>query len=780
MILTFLTAIALLQDSTLVYAGRANRTHVDVPRIDTVATIDGNLDEPVWRRAARLTDFSQYQPVDGRPSAEPTEVLVWYAPDAIYFGIRAREIHGNVVRATHANRDNIDSEDQIQILLDTDNARQIAFLFGVNPYGVQQDGTRSAQFAGGAGGPSATGGGFRTINPLEGSVDLNPDYFFESKGRLVEGGYEVEMRIPFKSLRYQDAKVQSWGIHILRRVQHSGFQDTWAPAIRAAANFLAQSGTLDGLHDLKRGLVLEATPTVTAKADRAAAIGDGSYQRKAELGGDARWGIRQNLTLNGTINPDFSQVEADVGQVLLNERFALFYPEKRPFFLDGLELFDSPNQLIYTRQIVAPLGGVKLAGKLGGTNIASMVVADDRTYSWGGNHSPLFGVSDNHRRNGSSNTLGAVLTAREDGGSYSRVAAGDFRFYHSKLYFAQFQVGSSWTDSLRNRRNGSLYQADWDRTGRAWGFHYTLRSLDPGFNAAAGFVNRTGIIETRAFNRLSFYGDQAALVQTYGSFFGLDRIWNNAGAGHGLAESSESIQPTATLRGGWQVSGALTHSYFAFDPSLYAGLTVQRSVGTSIVVIDTAAFTVPPPEKDELGASFRVTTPTYRVFSGTAGITESQVPIFREAAPGNSSRIDAALDLRPTTAVRSSLQFSRLTIARKSDGSRFSSETIPRIKVEYQISPPIFLRVVGQYAARSRSALRDRSGNPILVNGVLDAGETTNEFSTDWLFSYRPVPGTLVYLGYGSTLEEPREFRFQDLRRTRDGFFGKISYLFRL
>ena len=780
MLLTILAAAALLQDSTLVYSGRANRTHVDVPRIDTVATIDGNLDEPVWRRAARLTDFSQYQPVDGRPSAEPTEVLVWYAPDAIYFGIRAREIHGNVVRATHANRDNIDSEDQIQILLDTDNARQIAFLFGVNPYGVQQDGTRSAQFAGGAGGPSATGGGFRTINPLEGSVDLNPDYFFESKGRLVEGGYEVEMRIPFKSLRYQDAKVQTWGIHILRRVQHSGFQDTWAPAIRANANFLAQSGTLDGLHDLKRGLVLEATPTLTAKADRADTVANGAYQRKSELGGDARWGIRQNLTLNGTINPDFSQVEADVGQVLLNERFALFYPEKRPFFLDGLELFDSPNQLIYTRQIVAPLGGVKLAGKLGGTNIASMVVADDRAYSWGGNHSPLFGVSRIRYDFGSGNTLGAVLTAREDGGSYSRVAATDFRFYHSKLYFAQFQVGSSWTDSLGNRRNGSLYQADWDRTGRAWGFHYTLRSLDPGFNAAAGFVNRTGIIETRAFNRLSFYGDQGALVQTYGSFFGLDRIWNNAGAGHGLAESSESIQPTATIRGGWQLSGALTHSYFAFDPSLYAGLTVQRSAGTAIVVIDTASFTVPPPEKDELGASFRVTTPTYRVFSGTLGVTESQVPIFREAAPGNSSEIDAALDLRPTTAVRGSFQLSRLTIARKSDGSRFSSETIPRIKVEYQISPPIFLRLVGQYAARSRSALRDRNGNPILFNGVLDAGETTNEFSTDWLFSYRPVPGTLVYLGYGSTLEEPREFRFQDLQRTRDGFFGKISYLFRL
>ena len=778
MLFTALIAVALLQDSAAVYDGRANRVHVDVPRIDTVVNIDGSLDEPVWRRAARLNGFSQYQPVDGRPAAEPTEVLVWYAPDAIYFGIRARELHGNVVRATHANRDNIDSEDQIQILLDTDNSRQIAFLFGVNPYGVQQDGTRSAQFAGGAGGASATGGGFRNINPLEGSVDLNPDYFFESKGRLVDGGYEVEMRIPFKSLRYQDARVQSWGLHILRRVQHSGFQDTWAPAIRANANFLAQSGTLDGLHDLRRGLVLEATPTMTAHADRSPALGNGrDYQKKADVGGDIRWGIRQNLTLNGTINPDFSQVEADIGQVLLNERFALFYPEKRPFFLDGLELFDSPNQLIYTRQIVAPKGGVKLTGKLAGLNIASIIAADDKQYSWTGAHSPLFGVSRLRYDFGSNNTLGGVLTAREDGADFSRVAGADFRFYHSKLYFAQFQAAQSWTDSSRNHLNGSLLQGDWDRTGRAWGFHYTLRSLDPDFRAASGFVNRTGIIETRAFNRLTAYGAQGALVQTYSTFLGLDRIWNNAGAGHGLAESTESITPTATIRGGWQLSGALTHSYFAFDPSLYANLTVQRSAGA---VVDTSAFVVPGPEKNELGGSLSLTTPTYRHFGGTASITRGQVPIFREAAPGNSSRIDAALDVRPTTAIRSSLQFSRLTIARREDGSRFSSETIPRVKIEYQVSPPIFLRLVGQYAARSRSTLRDRNGDPILVNGILDTGETTNEFSTDWLFSYRPVPGTLVYLGYGSTLDEPREFRFQNLQRTRDGFFGKVSYLFRL
>ncbi len=782
--LLLLAAAALLQDSTT-YDGRAKRVNVDIPRIDTTVTIDGVLDEPVWKRAARLTGFSQYQPVDGLPAVEPTEVLTWYAADAIYFGVKAREIHGNVVRATHANRDNIDSEDQIQILLDTDNGRQIAFLFGVNPYGVQQDGTRSAQFAGGAGGPQASGGGFRNINPLEGSVDLNPDYYFESKGRLVDGGYEVEIRIPFKSLRYQDARVQTWGLHILRRVQHSGFQDTWAPAIRANANFLAQSGTLNGLHDLRRGLVLEATPTMTAHADRAPTIGNGrDYQQKGELGGDLKWGIRQNLTLNGTVNPDFSQVEADVGQVLLNERFALFYPEKRPFFLDGLELFDSPNQLIYTRQIVAPRAGAKLTGKLGGLNIASIVASDDKLYSWSGAHSPLFGVSRLRYDFGSANTLGAVLTAREDGSDYSRVADLDYRFYHSKLYWAQFQAAHSWTDSLGSAKTGSIFQGDWDRTGRAWGFHYTLRSLDPGFRAAAGFVNRTGIIETRAFNRITFYGAPSALVQTYGSFFGLDRIWNNVGSRHGMEESTESITPSATLRGGWLVSGAVTHSYFAFDPSLYSGLTVEQQVPAVPIgsgpVLDTVAFRVPGPEADEWGGSLSLTTPTFRTFSGTAAMTIGQVPIFDEAAPGRSSRIDGVLAFRPTTAIRGTMQLSRLTINRTNDGSRFSSETIPRVKIEYQVSPPIFLRVVGQYTARSRAPLRDRDGNPILMNGVLDTGENSNQFSADWLFSYRPVPGTLVYLGYGSTLEEPREFRFQNLHRTRDGFFGKISYLFRL
>src|SRR5688500_7891636 len=643
------------QDST--YDGRASRTRVEIPRLDSAVTVDGNLNEAVWTRAARLTGFSQYQPVDGRPAEEPTEVLVWYSAEAIHFGIRATESHGSVVRATSANRDDIASEDHVQILLDTENGKQIAFLFGVNPLGVQQDGTRSAQFAGGAGGASATGGGFRNINPLDGTVDLNPDYVFESRGRLVSGGYEVEVRIPFKSLRYQDEKVQSWGIHVLRRIQHTGYQDTWAPAVRANANFLAQSGTLEGLRDMRRGLVLEATPTMTSRLDGSTRIGrDRVYAGQSEFGGDARWGIRQNLTLNATINPDFSQVEADVGQVLLNERFGLFYPEKRPFFLDGLELFDTPNQLIYTRRIVAPTGGLKLAGRLAGANVATMLVQDDRDQSWGGESRPVFGIARLRRDFGRSYTLGSVLTAREDGDNRSRLAGADFRLYHSKLYFLQFQAAQSWSDSLGTSRDGSLLQADWDRTGRQWGFHYTVRALEPGFGAAAVFVNRTGIIEARTFNRLSFYGAKDALVQTYGSFFMASRLWDYNG-GRPVIDASEAFSPTAALRGGWQLSGSVGRNLFAFDPAAYQGVSVIAPNQ-----IDTVAFTVPEPEENQLGASFRVTTPTLRFFSATAGITRGETPIFREAAPGLSTRIDGALELRPTTALRATLQFSRLVI----------------------------------------------------------------------------------------------------------------------
>ncbi len=775
MILTALLSLAFVQDTTLVYNGRANQTAVPLPRLEGTVRIDGNLDEPVWARAARLTGFSQYQPVDGQPAAEPTEVLVWYGADAIYFGIRARELHGDVVRATRANRDNIASEDHVQLLLDTNNDRRLAYVFGVNPLGAQQDGTRSAAFGGGAGGFSATGGGSRALNRLDGNVDLNPDFAFESRGRLVPGGYEVELRIPFKSLRYQDAAVQDWGIHVLRKVQHSGFQDTWAPAIQADANFLGQAGSLTGLREMRRGLVLDLSPTVTARLDGAPQVPDGwSYDGAGEVGGDVRWGIRQNLTLNGTFNPDFSQVEADVGQVTLNERFALFYPEKRPFFLDGIELFDTPSQLIYTRRIIAPVVGAKLSGKLGPTNVALLGAVDDARYSATGSDRPVFGALRMRRDLGPSGSLGVVATTREEPGAASRLAGADLRLYHGRMYYVEMQAVHSWTEAGAGpSQRGSLLAATWDRTGRSWGFHYTATAIGPEFQAATGFVNRTGIVNGTAYNRLTYYGRPGALVQTAGTFIGLSRIWDYDGLGEGAIEGSESISPSATLRGGWQLSGSVARNFYSYDPRAYTGYAVETSAGVF-------PFELAEGEDNQWSGSLRITTPTFRRFTASASIARSEVPIFSEAAPGRSQRLEGVLDLRPTQGLRVALQATRLTLDRRLEGTRYSSETIPRLKTEYQVTPAIFVRIVGQYTARDRSPLRDRLGRPVRVDGRLDTGATTNEFRMDWLFSYRPAPGTLFYLGYGSTLEEPDEFRFRELRRRVDGFFAKASYLFRL
>src|SRR5256712_762793 len=289
-----------------VYDGRLHQTDVRIPRIDAGVTVDGVLDEEVWHEAALLKGFTQYRPVDSRPAADSTEVFAFYAPDAMYFGIRAYEAHGNVVRATLADRDNIATDDNVQILLDTFNDRRRALLFAVNPLGVQQDGVRSEGLAGAAGGQNA---GFR----FDGVVDLNPDYVYQSQGHVTPWGYEVEVRIPFKSLRYQSGATEDWGIQFIRVTQHTGYEDTWTPVVRASASFLIQSGTLKSLTGLRHGLVMDVTPEFTSRLDGAPAA-PSSYQYEKinpELGVNVRWGITQNLSAAGTVKPHFSPGEPD-------------------------------------------------------------------------------------------------------------------------------------------------------------------------------------------------------------------------------------------------------------------------------------------------------------------------------------------------------------------------------------------------------------------------------------------------------------------------------------
>jgi hypothetical protein len=770
MLLALLLVQSVAQQS--VYDGRLRQIDVRAPRIDgATVRIDGTLDEEVWRQAARLTGFSQYRPVDGRPAEDSTEVLVLYAPDAIYFGIRGFEAHGNVVRATLADRDNIGADDQIQILLDTFNDRRRALLFAVNPLGAQEDGVRSEGLAGAAGGANA---GFR----FDGTVDLNPDYVFQSQGRVTPAGFEIEVRIPFKSLRYQSGETQDWGIQIVRITQHSGYEDTWTPVVRANASFLIQSGTLKELTGLRRGLVMDVNPEFTSRV--AGQPGPTAYhygKADPELGVNVRWGVTQNLSATGTVNPDFSQVEADVGQVTVNERFALFFPEKRPFFLEGLEQFDTPNALIYTRRIGAPVAGAKLTGKVGGTGVAYIGAVDDDARSPTGDH-PVFNLLRLRRDLGSNSTVGLAYTDRLEGSAWNRVLGGDARLIWGKIWYSAAQFAGSWTRAGAGSgvRSGELWEATlYDRTGRSYGNHFRLTGVSADFDAASGFVNRVNIVQGRIFNRFSFYGKPGAWLENATTFIGIEPVWryDDFSKFKSTLEGSISQRWILQLRGAWIATLFWSNNHQRFDPPDYAGYQVD-SAGTPV------AFAVPHGLYNLWSGLGALSTPN-RALKADVSLGYASGPIFAEASEGRALNLFLSLEWKPTTAVRVAGQWPHQRLTRARDGSWFSTANIPRLKLEYQLTRDIFFRYVGQYFAQERDALRDpRSGAALLVGGAVAARSTETEFRNDFLFSYKPTPGTVFFLGYGSSLSEPDPFSFRRLARTGDGFFLKASYLFRM
>jgi hypothetical protein len=759
-------------DPQPVYDGRLRQIEVHLPRIENaVVRLDGVLDEPVWRQAALLKGFTQYRPVDSRPAEDSTEVLVFYAPDAIYFGIRGFERHGNVVRATLADRDNIGADDQIQILLDTFNDRRRALLFAVNPLGAQEDGVRSEGLAGAAGGANS---GFR----FDGVVDLNPDYVYQSQGRVTAAGFEIEVRIPFKSLRYQSAETQDWGIQIVRLTQHTGYEDTWTPVRRANASFLIQSGTLKNLTGLRRGLVMDVNPEFTSRVNGAPGASTYRYGKAdPQLGVNLRWGITQNLSATGTVNPDFSQVEADVGQVTVNERFALFFPEKRPFFLEGLEQFDTPNALIYTRRIGAPVAGAKLTGKVGGTGVAYIGAVDDNALSATGDH-PVFDLLRLRHDLGANSTLGLAYTDRIEGSAWNRVFGADARLVWKKIWYSAAQFAESWTNDGTGSgvRSGELWEATlYDRTGYSYGNHARLTGVSPDFAALSGFVNRVNIVQGRFFNRFTFYGKPGAWLENATTFIGVEPVWryNDFFKLRSTLEGTISQRWILTLRGAWVVTALWTNSHQLFDPPDYSRYQVD-SAGTPV------AFAVPHGLYNLWGGLGALSTPN-RALKADVSIGYVSGPIFAEASEGRALNVFLNLEWKPTSTLRVASQWPHQRITRAQGGRWFSTANIPRVKIEYQLTRDIFFRYIGQYFAQVRDTLRDpRSGNLLVISGTPQGRVTQTEFRNDLLFSYKPTPGTVFFLGYGSSLSEPDPFSFRRLSRTGDGFFLKASYLFRL
>ena len=739
------------------YPGRGAPS-VNVPRVDAPPVIDGEMNEPAWDGAARLTDFSQYQPVDKRPAAEPTEVRVVYTPEAIYFGIIATASDPGTVRATLSKRDNISNDDRVTIYLDTFNDKRRAFFFGSNPLGVQLDGVR-------------TEGAASAGNMFGGSVDLNPDFRFETRGRLTATGYVVEMRIPFKSLRFPSG-AQQWGVQVVRNVPARSAEDTWTDAQRGASSLLAQSGLLVGIDNVERGVVTDLQPFVTA-AVAGARTADGRFTRDNgtyDAGLNARLGF-SSFAVEATVNPDFSQVESDAGLVTVNERFTLFLPERRPFFLEGIELFATPNQLVYSRRIANPIAGGKVTGKRGRVGVALLSALDQVP-----GQDALFNVARLRADYGGNSVAGLTLTDRRRGAESNSVVALDNRYVFGKMYYFETQVGQSFTTRGNDTRSAPVWRAEVDRTGRVWGFNYQLNALGDRFESDAGFVPRVGYQQAHAFNRLAWLGSPSSFIQNFTTFFGPTRLWRYGALSRDAElEGEDQIGGFVTLRGGWQLQPSINRNFYAIDGSVASGLQVTDVEGR-LVPWD------PSTRLDGLWkASLGVTTPVFGRFNASMTLLRGAVPIFVEGIEGTELRATASLLVRPSPGTRVEATLTDSRIRRAGDGSTYARVTIPRVKAEYQPTRALFFRVISQYRADRVGALRMRGTDLPLYDAAGKAVTATDARSlrTDWLVQYEPSPGTTAFFGYGDGWQSPGLPGDIDLRRRNDGFFLKLAYLFR-
>ncbi len=751
-----------------VYHGRLKQTAMELPKSAGVVKVDGQLDDAAWRNAVILTGFSQYTPVDGIPAADSTEVLVMYSDHEMYFGIRAYEAHG-AVHATHADRDKIASDDHVQLLLDTFNDRRRAYSFAINPLGVQSDG----MFADASG------------------TDLSPDFQYESKGRLTDYGYEIEVRIPFKTLRYQQTPTQRWGVNVIRRVQHSGQEQTWTAAERGASSFLAQSGVFDGLTDIKRGLVLDLNPVTTQRttgARTSATVPDWRYDaEQPELGGNATWGVTPNLTLNATVNPDFSQVEADVGQVVTDPRQAISFPEKRPFFLEGGENFSVPNSLIYTRRIVTPEGAVKLSGKVGGLSVGVLSAVDGKAAVPGTNDNPIYNLMRLKRDLGAQSNVGIVYTDRVHNGDFNRVAGLDTRLLFGGRYVFNGQVATSFTKAGSFDADGSpLFDFSLTQTGRESGFSALFKGIHPDFTASSGFISRAGIARANFTPRRTWFPKQSVFESiTFTPILDGTWEWDRFIRGTEPNDIKVNTSTTALLRGGWRTTVYTWTETFKYPAYLFTNYFIERRAASG-GVIDTVPF-IGTDRLTNLGTELIIGTPQWRTFSGSLELIGGQDDNFDEWSSANILFTTLNIDWRPTDRVRVNGRYLEQRTYRKSDGSLVRIRSIPRVKVEYQVSRPLFLRFVGQHDGTKIDALRDdsRSEAPILIRGSDGKYRASlpvrrSGFRADWLVSYQPNPGTVVFAGYGASLGSDQFFAPRDLERLNDGLFVKLSYLFRM
>ena len=717
-------------------------------RVNAPPTIDGRLDDAAWLDAARISEFVQLQPLDGAPATEATDVYLAYDSTSIYLGFRARYSDPSIIRANRSDRDTTFRDDLITVYFDTFLDQQRAYTFSVNAYGVQGDAIVSARGRGGGFG-RRRGGGAGGLPRGDDSWDA----LFTTGGRMVEDGFTAEMAIPFKSLRYPQRGGNAphrWGLQIARRIAGKDETVVWSPVSRGVAGFLPQMGMLEGMAGLSTSRNIEILPTFTTIQFGSLDAASGGFVNRdpaPEGGVNFKYGVTSNLTADLTFNPDFSQIESDRPQIEVNERFAVFYPELRPFFLEGAEIFDIPGPVnaVHTRTIVDPLYGAKLTGKVGRTTVGVLYAndeapgnADDASAAALGQAADVFVGRVRYDLYAESH-IGAIVTSRDFLDSHSRLAGvdGDFRL-GSTHSFAFRAMGTQHRDPDGNETSGHSLEAVMRKQGRNLGYHLVAHQITPDFKTDVGFVRRTD--QRRAQARVSYHW------------------W-----------------PETWLIN-WGPEARYTQNY-AFDDHLQDHIA---DAGLNFNFAANLGFNTRVRREMERYAGVNFYKTSYRMFGRYSttrygiglGLNRGDEIFYDPDNPflGYQTGISSFLSLRPLSRLQSDVQINtrRFTDTYGGSGQVFDVK-IYRALSTFQFTERFLIRNIAEY----------------------DTWEKT--LALNLLFTYRVNAGTVFYAGYddhyqqADLIERDRDgdgiadylFTTTDRRRTNRAVFLKLQYLFR-
>ena len=467
----------------------------DLPRVSGTVNIDGNLDELAWLKALQIEVNIETNPGENIPAKVKTVAYLMEDGVNLYIAFDARDPDPKAIRAFLRDRDSAYNDDFVGVVIDSYNDERRAFEFFSNPLGAQMDLTND------------------DVNKRE---DDSWNAIWDSAGTITEAGYIVEMEIPLNQLRFPAADgKQTWGIDVLRMYPRDSRMRIGATPLNREINcYLCQVGKIQGFENVEPGRDLEIVPTITASKndtlDDPMVDSLESGDADAEAGLSVRWGITPDMTANLAINPDFSQIEADVAQLDVNNQFALFFPETRPFFLEGSDYFSTPIQAVFTRTVADPALGAKLTGKRGNNTFGAFATEDEITNlifpGAFGSDSESLEISNTafvgryNRSFGQASSVGALITARSGDDYHNYVGGLDGRWKisdHHELKAQFLQSETEYPDQVADDFDqpidaftGNAAQLQYNYESRNWFAYATHEMRDKGFRADSGFVTR--------------------------------------------------------------------------------------------------------------------------------------------------------------------------------------------------------------------------------------------------------------------------------------------------